>query len=70
MVIVSSALALIPVGILYLVAPSKVVFFIVVVLFGLTFAFTIIGFENRMSYVLVGLAAYYAVLVAFLTMTI
>ncbi|KAI3326010.1 hypothetical protein HD806DRAFT_520718 [Xylariaceae sp. AK1471] len=60
MVVVSSTLVLIPVGLLYLVAPVKAISFLIVALFGLVFAFTLIGFDNRMSHVLLGLAAYYA----------
>ncbi len=67
MVISSSTLVLAPVGILYLKVPQKEIAFLVVALFGLTFAFTLIAFDNRMSHVLLGLAAYSAVLVVFLS---
>ncbi|KAI1156363.1 hypothetical protein F4825DRAFT_446552 [Nemania diffusa] len=69
MVISSSTLILIPVGILYLDAPQRGFAFLVVALFGLLFAFTLIAFDNRMSHVLLGLAAYYAVLVVFLSIS-
>jgi hypothetical protein len=69
MVVASSTLVLTPVGLLYLATPVKAVSFLIVALFGLVFAFTLIGFDNRMSHVLLGLAAYYAVLVVFLSIT-
>ncbi|KAI8945272.1 hypothetical protein F4801DRAFT_139371 [Xylaria longipes] len=66
MVLAGSALVLTPVGILYLQETTKVISFVVVALFGLVFALTLIAFDNRMIHVLFGLAAYYAVLVSFL----
>ncbi|GAP83321.1 hypothetical protein SAMD00023353_0403540 [Rosellinia necatrix] len=69
MVIAGSALVLTPVGILYLGLPPKGISFLIVALFGLVFAFTLIAFDNRMSHVLLGLAAYYAVLVVFLSIS-
>lgn len=66
MVITCSTLLLTPVGILYLDEPEKVASFLIVALFGVLFAFTLLAFESRMSHVLLGLAAYYAVLVVFL----
>ncbi|KAI0114542.1 hypothetical protein GGR51DRAFT_577587 [Nemania sp. FL0031] len=69
MVISSSTLVLTPVGILYLDMPSRGIAFVIVALFGILFAFTLIAFDNRMSHVLLGLAAYYAVLVVFLSIS-
>ncbi|KAI1113049.1 hypothetical protein F5Y14DRAFT_235103 [Nemania sp. NC0429] len=66
MVITGSTLVLVPVGILYLGALEKAVSFVIVVLSVLVFAFALIAFEPRMSHVLLGLAAYGAVLVVFL----
>ncbi|KAI0474422.1 hypothetical protein F4859DRAFT_483193 [Xylaria cf. heliscus] len=65
MVLGASALVLVPVGILYLGETGKGNSFLVVSLFGFAFAFTLIAFDNRMGHVLLGLAAYYAVLVSF-----
>ncbi|KAI0965512.1 hypothetical protein F4678DRAFT_334511 [Xylaria arbuscula] len=67
MVISSSTLVLVPVGILYLNEPRREIAFLVVTLFALAFAFTLIVFDNQMSHVLLGLAAYSAVLVVFLS---
>lgn len=66
MVIACSTLLLTPVGILYLGVPGKVASFLIVALFGVSFAFTLMTFEDRMAHILLGLAAYYAVLVVFL----
>ncbi|KAI0442411.1 hypothetical protein F4803DRAFT_551139 [Xylaria telfairii] len=67
MVLVGSALFLTPVGILYLGELTKGVAFAVVALFGFAFAFTLIAFNNQMLHVLLGIGAYYAVNVSFLT---
>ncbi|KAJ8122635.1 hypothetical protein ONZ43_g1219 [Nemania bipapillata] len=56
----TSTLLLAPVGILYLDAPQRPIAFLIVALFDLAFAFTLIGFDSRMLHVLLGLAAYLA----------
>ncbi|KAI8623708.1 hypothetical protein F5Y19DRAFT_491998 [Xylariaceae sp. FL1651] len=65
--LVSSALVLAPVGILFLGNLSKPISFVVVVIFGLAFTIIMLAFEQPTSHLLVGLAAFYAVLVAFLS---
>lgn len=67
MVLVTSALVLIPVGIIYLKETYKGVAFTVVALFGFLFAFILISFNTPMIHVVFGLTAYLAVLVNFLT---
>ncbi|KAI1751269.1 hypothetical protein F4782DRAFT_187201 [Xylaria castorea] len=69
MVFACSTLVLVPLGIIYLKEPGKVISFVVVTLFGLAFASTLIAFDNRMSHVLLGLAAYYAVFVSLFNTT-
>ncbi|KAJ2993691.1 hypothetical protein NUW58_g1762 [Xylaria curta] len=66
MAITSSTLILTPVGVLYLCQPGKVVSFLVVFVSELAFTFTLLAFDTQMSHVLVGIAAYSAVLVTFL----
>lgn len=60
---------LIPIGVLYLDTPNKYLSFFIVVLFDLIFAFTLVALGNRMSHVLLGLAAYSAVLTTFLSIS-
>ncbi|KAI1126456.1 hypothetical protein F5Y10DRAFT_267119 [Nemania abortiva] len=69
MIVSSSILILAPVGILYLDMPSRAISFVIVALFGIVFASTLIAFDSRMLHVLLGLAAYYAVLVVFLSVS-
>ncbi|KAI0554548.1 hypothetical protein F4679DRAFT_579572 [Xylaria curta] len=65
MVLACSTLLLVPVGIIYLLGPGKVISFVIVALFDLLFASTLIAFDNvRMSHVLLGVAAYFAVFVS------
>ncbi|KAI1745144.1 hypothetical protein F4680DRAFT_175849 [Xylaria scruposa] len=68
MVLACSTLLLVPVGIIYLLGPGKVISYVTVALFDLLFAFTLIAFDNRMSHVLVGVAAYFAVFVSLFNM--
>jgi hypothetical protein len=65
--VTSSVLVLAPVGLLYLGDFGKPISFLVVVSFGLAFTGLMLAFEQRTSHFLVGLAAFYAVLVAFLS---
>jgi hypothetical protein len=65
--IIGSVLVLVPVGLLYLGRLGRPFSFLVVVLFGVTFTGLMLAFEPRASHFFVGIAAYYAVLVAFLS---
>ncbi|KAI3321805.1 hypothetical protein HD806DRAFT_536896 [Xylariaceae sp. AK1471] len=65
--VIGSVLVLVPVGLLYLGHLGKPYSFLVVVLFGLTFTGLMLAFEPRTGHFFVGIAAYYAVLVAFLS---
>ncbi|KAI1345946.1 hypothetical protein F5Y01DRAFT_308674 [Xylaria sp. FL0043] len=67
LMVLSSSALLLPLGILYLKMPRKEVAFLVVALSALAFGFALTTFNYRMSYVLLALAAYLAVLVAFLS---
>ncbi|KAI1420396.1 hypothetical protein F5Y12DRAFT_719573 [Xylaria sp. FL1777] len=66
MVISSSALVLIPVGILYIIVPRREIALLIITLAAIVFAFTLIAFDNGMRHVLFGLAAYLALLVVLL----
>ncbi|KAI0813173.1 hypothetical protein GGR55DRAFT_560758 [Xylaria sp. FL0064] len=67
LMVLSSSALLLPLGILYLKMPRKEVAFLVVALSTLAFGFALTAFDYRMSYVLLALAAYLAVLVVFLS---
>jgi len=67
MLILSSLLVKVPVGILYLAEPNKLFSYAVVVISGVIFTMVLLVFEKRMNHLLIGIAAYYAVLVGFLS---
>jgi hypothetical protein len=67
MLILSSLLVKVPIGILYLGEPNKPFSYGVVVISGVVFTTVLLVFEKRMNHLLLGIAAYYAVLVAFLS---
>jgi hypothetical protein len=64
--LLSSSLVLVPVGVLYLGTLNKTLSFVVVVVSGLAFAIALIIIEQRIGRVIVGVAAYYALLATLL----
>ncbi|KAI0434503.1 hypothetical protein F5Y09DRAFT_337725 [Xylaria sp. FL1042] len=67
LMVLSSSALLVPLGILYLQMPRKEIAFLVVALSSLAFGYALTAFNYRMSFVLLALAAYLAVLVVFLS---
>ncbi|KAI3321808.1 hypothetical protein HD806DRAFT_502011 [Xylariaceae sp. AK1471] len=61
-----SSLILVPVGVLYLGGPNKPISFVVVVVSGIAFAIALVIIEKRIGHVVVGVAAYYALLATLL----
>lgn len=65
-IILSSTLILVPLGVLHLGALNEQQSFVVVLFSGLVFSIALSVFEERISHVVVGGAAFYAVFATFL----